>query len=49
MATCPHTPPARAGEYARLPIRLLDLVGELVSAALIIAGGVFAYGYIPLA
>lgn len=35
-------------EHVRAP-RFLDLAGELVTAALIIAGGVFAYGYIPLA
>lgn len=30
-------------------LRYLDLAGELVSAALIIADGVFAYGYLPIA
>ncbi|MGU3660505.1 hypothetical protein [Methylobacterium fujisawaense] len=35
-------------EHVRAP-RFLDLAGELVTAALIIAGGVFAYGFIPLA
>ncbi|MGU3385843.1 hypothetical protein ACLBYG_15140 [Methylobacterium sp. D53M] len=35
-------------EHVRAP-RFLDLAGELVTAALIVAGGVFAYGYIPLA
>ncbi|MGU3449667.1 hypothetical protein [Methylobacterium sp. 391_Methyba4] len=35
-------------EHVRAP-RFLDMAGELVTATLIIAGGVFAYGYIPLA
>ena len=34
--------------HVRSP-RFLDLAGELLTAALIIAGGVFAYGYLPLA
>lgn len=29
--------------------RFLDLAGELVAATLIIAGGVFAYGFMPYA
>ena len=29
--------------------RFLDIGGDLVSAVLIIAGGVFAYGFMPLA
>ncbi|MCJ2115179.1 hypothetical protein MKK65_00950 [Methylobacterium sp. J-001] len=29
--------------------RFLDLAGEALAAALIIAGGMFAYGYLPLA
>lgn len=39
-ATRPDTPHVRAP-------RILDLAGELVTAALIIAGGVFAYGFMP--
>jgi len=39
-ATRPDTPHVRAP-------RLLDLAGELVTATLIIAGGVFAYGFMP--
>lgn len=34
--------------HVRAP-RFLDLAGELAAAALIIAGGVFAYGYLPIA
>jgi hypothetical protein len=34
--------------HVRAP-RFLDLAGELATAAIIIAGGVFAYGYLPLA
>lgn len=34
--------------HVRAP-RFLDLAGELLTAALIIAGGVFAYGYLPIA
>ena len=33
--------------HVRAP-RFLDLAGELLTATLIIAGGVFAYGYLPL-
>ncbi|MDF2599786.1 MAG: hypothetical protein K0Q54_2609 [Methylobacterium brachiatum] len=33
--------------HVRAP-RFLDLAGELATATLIIAGGVFAYGYLPL-
>lgn len=35
-------------EHVRAP-RFLDLAGELATATLIIAGGVFAYGYLPIA
>ena len=38
----PDTPHVRAP-------RFLDIGGDLVSAVLIIAGGVFAYGFMPLA
>lgn len=34
--------------HVRAP-RFLDLAGELLTATLIIAGGVFAYGYLPIA
>ncbi|SDA18456.1 hypothetical protein SAMN02799622_02035 [Methylobacterium sp. UNC378MF] len=34
--------------HVRAP-RFLDLAGELLTATLIIAGGVFAYGFIPVA
>lgn len=34
--------------HVRAP-RFLDLAGELVTAVLIIAGGVFAYGFMPVA
>ena len=34
--------------HVRAP-RFLDLAGELLTATIIIAGGVFAYGYLPLA
>ncbi|SEH88576.1 hypothetical protein SAMN02799636_04281 [Methylobacterium sp. 275MFSha3.1] len=34
--------------HVRAP-RFLDLAGELATAALIIAGGVLAYGYLPIA
>ena len=34
--------------HVRSP-RFLDLAGELVTAFLIIAGGVFAYGFLPIA
>jgi|GEM_PF-3005429 len=34
--------------HVRSP-RFLDLAGELLTATVIIAGGVFAYGYLPLA
>ncbi|SFM06059.1 hypothetical protein [Methylobacterium pseudosasicola] len=34
--------------YVRAP-RFLDLAGELLTATLIIAGGVFAYGFMPVA
>ena len=34
--------------HVRAP-RFLDVAGDLVSAILIIAGGVFAYGFMPLA
>ncbi|WCS24461.1 hypothetical protein LOK46_25555 [Methylobacterium sp. NMS14P] len=34
--------------HVRAP-RFLDLAGELATAAVIIAGGVFAYGYLPVA
>ncbi|GJD47000.1 hypothetical protein AFCDBAGC_4885 [Methylobacterium cerastii] len=34
--------------HVRSP-RFLDLAGELVSAFLIIAGGVLAYGFLPIA
>ena len=34
--------------HVRAP-RFLDLAGELLTATMIIAGGVFAYGYLPLA
>ncbi|WP_244491851.1 hypothetical protein [Methylobacterium sp. Leaf361] len=34
--------------HVRAP-RFLDLAGELATAALLIAGGVFAYGYLPVA
>ena len=37
----PDTPHVRAP-------RFLDIVGDLVSAVLIIAGGVLAYGFMPL-
>ncbi len=30
-------------------LRFLDLAGELVTAVILIAGGVFAYGYLPVA
>ncbi len=30
-------------------LRFLDLAGELLTAVVIIAGGVFAYGYLPIA
>lgn len=30
-------------------LRFLDLAGELLTAIVIIAGGVFAYGYLPIA
>lgn len=32
--------------HVRAP-RFLDVAGELLTAAIIIAGGVFAYGFIP--
>ncbi|AIQ91157.1 hypothetical protein [Methylobacterium oryzae] len=38
--TRPDTPHCRAP-------RFLDVAGELLTATLIIAGGVFAYGFIP--
>ena len=34
--------------HVRAP-RFLDMAGDLVSAVLIIAGGVFAYGFMPVA
>ena len=34
--------------HVRAP-RFLDLAGEMLTATLIIAGGVFAYGFMPLA
>jgi hypothetical protein len=34
--------------HVRAP-RFVDLAGELLTAALIIAGGVFAYGFMPIA
>ncbi|WP_267358429.1 MULTISPECIES: hypothetical protein [unclassified Methylobacterium] len=34
--------------HVRAP-RFLDLAGELLTATLIIAGGVFAYGFMPVA
>ncbi|MBP2497790.1 hypothetical protein ABID82_003995 [Methylobacterium sp. PvP062] len=34
--------------HVRAP-RFLDLAGELLTAAIIIAGGVFAYGFMPVA
>ncbi|TXN00580.1 hypothetical protein FV242_21545 [Methylobacterium sp. WL64] len=34
--------------HVRAP-RFLDLAGELATATLIIAGGVFAYGFMPVA
>ncbi|WFS06233.1 hypothetical protein [Methylobacterium sp. 391_Methyba4] len=34
--------------HVRAP-RWLDVAGELLTASLIIAGGVFAYGFIPMA
>lgn len=34
--------------HVRAP-RFLDVAGELLTASLIIAGGVFAYGFIPMA
>ncbi|WP_345822403.1 hypothetical protein ABC766_12895 [Methylobacterium fujisawaense] len=34
--------------HVRAP-RFLDVAGELLTATLIIAGGVFAYGFIPVA
>ena len=34
--------------YVRAP-RFLDRAGELLTAAIIIAGGVFAYGFMPVA
>ena len=30
-------------------LRFLDLAGELVTAVILIAGGVFAYGFMPIA
>ncbi|MCJ2082685.1 hypothetical protein [Methylobacterium sp. J-090] len=38
----PDTPHVRA-------LRFLDLIGEMASAVLIIAGGVIAYGFVHLA
>ena len=35
-------------DHVRAP-RFLDLAGELLTATLIIAGGVFAYGFMPVA
>lgn len=40
-ATRPDTP------HVRSP-RILDLAGELVTSTILIAGGVFAYGYLPI-
>ncbi|MBY0255378.1 MAG: hypothetical protein K2X54_29005 [Methylobacterium organophilum] len=34
--------------HVRAP-RFLDLAGELLTAAILIAGGVFAYGFMPVA
>jgi hypothetical protein len=39
-ATRPDTPHVRAP-------RILDLAGELITATILIAGGVFAYGFMP--
>lgn len=44
-ATAPVRPDTA---HVRAP-RFLDLAGELVSAVLIIAGGVLAYGWLPIA
>ena len=34
--------------HVRAP-RFLDVAGEMITALLIVAGGVFAYGFVPIA